>query len=85
VALRRGGLRWLVAEDHTLVFEREAPDSSERMVVQVSRATHRRVILPGWWFDDATALFGTQQPTRGTDGRWRLPADGPSAHVWRVR
>jgi alpha-glucosidase len=85
VALRRGGLRWLVAEDHVLVFEREAPDGSERIVVRVARAPHRAVLLPGWWFDDATTLFGTQQPTRGTDGRWRLPADGPSAHVWRVR
>jgi hypothetical protein len=85
MALRRGSLRWLVAEDHTLVFEREASDSSERIVVQVSRAPHRAVTLPGWWFAEATTLFGTQQPTRDAEGSWQLPGDGPAAHVWRVR
>jgi alpha-glucosidase len=85
VALRRGGLRWLAAEEHALVFEREAPDGSERIVVLVSRAPHPPVILPGWWFEDATPLFGTQLPARSAEGAWRLPAGGPAAHVWRVR
>jgi alpha-glucosidase len=85
VALRRGGLRWVDVQDDSMTFEREAPDSSERILVHVARAPHAQVSLPGAWFAQAEALFGAELPRRTDDGGWALPADGPGAHVWRVR
>jgi alpha-glucosidase len=84
VALRRGGLRWLSVLDDALTFERESPDGGERLLVHVARAAHTAVALPAGWFDRAEPLLGTGAPVRGVDGAWRLPTDGPAAHVWRV-
>jgi alpha-glucosidase len=84
VALRRGGLRWLSVLDDALTFERESPDGAERVLVHVARAPHPAVELPGWWCERAETLLGTGAPVRGADGTWRLPVDGPAAHVWRL-
>jgi alpha-glucosidase len=84
VALRRGGLRWLSVLDDALTYERDSPDGSERVLVHVARAPHHAVELPAGWCERAEPLFGTGTPVRGADGTWRLPADGPAAHVWRV-
>jgi alpha-glucosidase len=83
-ALRRGGMRWLAVADDSLTFERESPEGSERVLVHVARAPHQHVLLPATWFDEAEILVGEGSPVRGADGAWRLPADGPGAHVWRV-
>ncbi len=83
-ALRHGSLRWLEVDDDVLVFEREAPDGSQRVLVQVARGAHRPVELPGWWFDSATPLLGGDHPTRRADGSWLLPAGGAGARAWSV-
>lgn len=82
-ALRWGGLRWVYAGDHTLVFLREAPE--ERVLVQVSRAGHEPVRLA------AGALGGARlEPLAGgtsveaVDGMLTLPDDGPVARYWRI-
>lgn len=84
VALRLGGLRWLAVGDDALTYEREAPDGSERVLVHVARGPHEQVTLPDWWFGEAEVLAGAA-PSRADDGAWCLPANGPAAHIWRVR
>jgi alpha-glucosidase len=84
VALRHGSLRWLEVSDNVLVFEREAPDASQRVLVQVARGPHPPVVLPGWWFDSTQCLIGGEHPTRLADGTWGLPGGGAGARVWSV-
>lgn len=83
-ALREGGMRWLAVGDDALTFERESSDGAERVLVHVARAPHAAVELPAWWCGDVEVLAGTA-PSRGADGAWVLPTQGPAAHVWRLR
>lgn len=87
VALRRGGLRWLVTDDDRLVYLRDHPD--ERVLVQLTRAGVDPVDLDAPLLclndgDPATSLLD-HPPLTVSDGRLRLPGvDGPAAHVWRL-
>ncbi len=83
VALRRGGLRWLVVDDDVAAFAREAP--GETVVVQVSRADHAPVWLPAGRFGrEWSGLAGTVD-VAPIDGVVELPGDGPAVRMWRTR
>jgi len=83
VALRRGGLRWLVVDDDVAAFAREAP--GETVVVQVSRADHAPVRLPAGRFGrDWSGLAGTVD-VAPIDGVVEMPGDGPAVRLWRTR
>ena len=83
MALRRGGLRWLVVDDDVAALEREAP--GETVVVQVSRADHAPVRLPAGRFGrDWSGLAGTVD-VAPIDGVVELPGDGPAVRMWRTR
>lgn len=83
VALRRGGLRWLVVDNDVAVFAREAP--GETVVVQVSRGDHAPVRLPGRRFGRVwSGLAGTVDVAPSPDGDVVLPGEGPAARVWRT-
>jgi alpha-glucosidase len=82
-ALQRGGLRWVHAGDDVIVFLRESRD--QRMLVQVARAAHEPLAVPG------VALGGDVGARRFGDGdiarrgsELVLPADGPGVHVWEL-
>lgn len=68
VALRRGGLRWLHAEEDALVFVREHPE--EHVLVHVARSAHADVVIP------AHAVPGAQRGARVEGTAWRDP--GPT-------
>jgi alpha-glucosidase len=84
VALRRGSLRWLAVGNDALAFERESPDGSQRVLVQVARGPHEPISLPGWWFRSAQPLIGAQNPTRGPGDSWLLPVGRAGAQAWQV-
>ncbi|MET9659027.1 glycoside hydrolase family 13 protein [Streptomyces sp. NPDC006510] len=73
-ALRRGGLRWLHADDDVVLFERAVP--GEALVVQVSRAGHAPVLAPC----ELAGLLGAPDLNAGEP----IPADGPAFHIWEV-
>jgi alpha-glucosidase len=84
IALRRGGLRWLIAEEDQIVLVREHPE--ERVLVQLTRGPARPVAL------DA-ALLGAHEgdalldhvPLVAHGGDVVLPAsDRASARMWRL-
>ncbi len=74
-ALRHGGLRWLHADGDVVLFERESLE--ERLLVQVSRASHRPLTAPV----DCTGLAGSPDVRVGE----ALPGDGPAHHVWLAK
>ncbi|MEU8105900.1 glycoside hydrolase family 13 protein [Nonomuraea muscovyensis] len=69
--LRRGGLRWLHADDDCLVFTRET--AQETLLVCARRAPGPPLPLPA----RATAVYAAAD----TD---TIPGDGPSFSVWRL-
>jgi alpha-glucosidase len=82
-ALRRGGLRWLIAADDALGYLRET--AQERILVVVSRAPWSGAMLPA-------ALIGSGAP-ENLPGRSELrmvsctlvvPGDGPGVGIWRL-
>lgn len=84
VALRRGGLRWLVVGDDQLVLLREHPD--ERILVQLTRAADG----PSWLSaellgaSEGERLLGDAE-LRREGGRIVVPAAaGPVARMWRL-
>ena len=83
-ALRRGGLRWLVATGDAIVLLREHPE--ERVLVQLTRAAHGPVALDAGLLGahEGTALLDHEELTaRG--GSILLPAaDGAVARIWRL-
>lgn len=84
-ALRRGGLRWLAVSEDAVTYERESPDGNERILVHAARADHVPVVLASWWLRGAEPLLpGTAPVEREQGAGWRLPAEGPGVHVWRV-
>jgi alpha-glucosidase len=83
-ALRDGGLRWAHVGENSLAYLRESND--ERVLVFVARHPGGNATL------DATRL-GLQGPAENLyggadlveqDGVVALPADGPTAQVWRL-
>jgi alpha-glucosidase len=82
-ALRHGGLRWVHADDDVLVYLRESTD--ERLLVQVSRADHRPVVLAGAMLDGELGerRYGPADATVD-DGAVVLPTAGPAAYVWEI-
>ncbi|NNG34877.1 alpha-amylase family glycosyl hydrolase [Nakamurella aerolata] len=80
-ALRRGGLRWLLAEGDVIAFLRETP--RERILVVAARAAWDGAALPAALGSAAETLYG------GTDlldsyGALAVPAGGPGLGVWRL-
>jgi alpha-glucosidase len=82
-ALRHGGLRWVHADDDVLVYLRESTD--ERLLVQVSRAEHRPVVLAGAMLDGELGdrRYGPADATFDGDAVV-LPTAGPAAYVWDI-
>ncbi|HKT03922.1 MAG TPA: glycoside hydrolase family 13 protein [Rugosimonospora sp.] len=78
-ALRRGGLRFLHAGEHELVYLRETAD--ERLLVYAAR---QRPAHPVGLTEpaDGENIYGGAPDLRS--GR-PLPADGPTFQVWRLR
>jgi alpha-glucosidase len=83
-ALRDGGLRWVHAADNSLAFLRESND--ERVLVFVARGPGGKVTLAA----DRLGLHGAAENLYGgasiieQDGVVALPADGPTAQIWRL-
>ena len=82
-ALRRGGLRWMIATDDALGYLRETVD--ERILVVASRAPWSGALLPNWLCGDGTPqiLYGASD-LRVTGGALVVPGDGPFIGVWRL-
>jgi alpha-glucosidase len=84
-ALRRGGFRWLAADDDQLVYLRELPD--EVILIRVVRtAVGPSTLRPGVLgpAGEAEHLLGGAPLRRGLDGT-ALPATaGPTVDVWRI-
>jgi alpha-glucosidase len=84
VALRTGGLRWVLVEDDAVAFLRESPE--ETVLVLVARAPWCGAVLP-----ETIAPDGAPVPLYGdadlepVDGGYALPADGPAVYAWRLR
>jgi len=82
-ALRRGGLRWVIARDDALGYLRETAD--ERILVLVARSPWSGALLP------ASLLRGNQAETLygGSDigvvgGALVIPGSGPNVGIWRL-
>jgi alpha-glucosidase len=82
-ALRRGGLRWWLAEDDVLAYVRETPD--ERVLVVAARAPWSGAALPAVLTRGGTpeVLHGAA-PVRAADGSVHVPGAGPALTVWRL-
>lgn len=79
-ALTRGGLRWLYVDADTLVFARETAEES--LLVAARRSSGDPVELP----IDAAAQGVYDAPDLvPAGGRIRLPGDGPSLRIWRLK
>ena len=84
VALRTGGLRWVLVEDDAVAFLRESPE--ETVLVLVARAAWCGAVLPETVAPDGApvTLYGDAD-LAPVDGGYALPADGPAVHAWRLR
>lgn len=78
-ALRRGALRWLHADDHTLVFQRELPDQRLTIVLTDSSTV---LDVPTAVITDPTPLFGDGVCTRGQGDRTRLTLSDVGMAIW---
>lgn len=72
-ALAHGGIRYACADDDVVAYVRESGE--ERLLCLASRAPHEPIRLP---VKVEETLYG-DDPEDG-----RLPADGPSFHIWRL-
>ncbi|UOY00176.1 glycoside hydrolase family 13 protein [Blastococcus sp. PRF04-17] len=84
-ALRRGGLRWVVAQGDTLAFLREAPE--ERLLVLAQRSSADPVSVPAAGLGlggEAPNVFGGAPALVSREGAVALPGDGPTFQVWRL-
>ncbi|WP_157246778.1 glycoside hydrolase family 13 protein [Nonomuraea typhae] len=73
-ALRRGGLRWLRADDEVVLFERAT--AHETLLVQVSRGAHPPMPAPA----ALAGLLGAPDLAPGEP----MPGDGPAFHIWET-
>lgn len=92
-ALRTGGLRWVLIHDDCVAFVRES--ASESVLVMLARApfdgAELDVSIGSGPESDATEPLEQPELLYGTgtivenNGRYVLPAVGPSVHIWRLR
>lgn len=88
-ALRRGGMRWLAADDEFLLYIRETPD--EALLCVASRGSSRPIAVPRSLLGlaetgRATAVYGGADELRvRADGTVSVPLEGPTFQVWRLR
>lgn len=81
-ALRRGGLRWVIAGDDALGYLRET--ALERILVVVSRGPWQGALLPASLVDGSPqTIYGTRD-LRVVDGALAIPGDGPGVGIWRL-
>lgn len=85
-ALRRGGLRWVHADDESLTFLRESGE--QRLLVHAARATHVPVRLPApglGLVGEAPNVYGGAPALRaGAEPHVTLPGDGPTIQIWQL-
>jgi len=86
VALRRGGLRWVHADEDSMTFLREHPH--QRVLVHVVRRSGTALRLPLRALglshaDRLETLAGEPATPAGTDAVL-LPGDGPGAHAYAL-
>jgi alpha-glucosidase len=82
VALRDGGLRWLLVADDAVAYLRESRD--ERVLVVAARAPWPGALLPAGLAPErgVERLYG---PDLRTDvAGLYVPGDGPAVGVWRL-
>ena len=88
-SLRRGGMRWLAADDEVLVYLRETAE--EVMLCVAARGPAPAVVLPRSRLGlgeraEATCVYGGADALEvRADGTVAVPVDGPSFQVWRLR
>ena len=82
-ALRRGGLRWLIALDDALGYLRET--ENERILVVASRAPWSGALLPAALCGDSApqTLYGGVD-LRIACGAVVVPGEGPGIGIWRL-
>jgi len=82
-ALRRGGLRWLIALDDALGYLRET--ENERILVVASRAPWSGALLPAALCGDSApqTLYGGVD-LRIAGGAVVVPGEGPGIGIWRL-
>jgi len=82
-ALRRGGLRWVLAADDALGYVRETAD--ERILVVLSRSPWSGALLPASLLTAAEAetIYGAND-LRLMAGALVIPGDGPGVGIWRL-
>lgn len=80
-ALRRGGLRWLVAQGDVLAFLRET--TADRILVVAARDGWSGAPLPTELGRSAETLYGGTDLTHGGDAL-TVPGVGPAVGVWRL-
>jgi alpha-glucosidase len=85
-ALRRGGLRWVVAEGDVLAYLRESRD--ERLLVLAARAPVQPLRVPAAALGidgEAPYVYGGEAALRADDrSDVVLSGDGPTFQVWRL-
>jgi alpha-glucosidase len=86
-ALRRGGLRWVFADDDVLAFLRES--AGERLLCVAARAAHAPLRLPATLLalregDRAANLYGGAADLHVRAGSVLATADGPTFQVWKT-
>ncbi len=81
-ALRRGGLRWVVAADDALGYLRET--AQERILVLASRAPWSGALLPASLVVDCPQTLYGPTDLAVTDGALVVPGDGPGVGIWRL-
>src|SRR5664279_2752905 len=82
-ALRRGGLRWVLAADDALGYVRETAD--ERILMVLSRSPWSGALLPASLLTGAKAetIYGAND-RRLMAGALVIPGDGPGVGIWRL-
>src|SRR5450755_3356437 len=82
-ALRRGGLRWVLAADDALGHLRETADETILMVL--SRSPWSGALLPASLLTGAEAetIYGAND-RRLMAGALVIPGDGPGVGIWRL-
>ncbi|MDQ2847317.1 MAG: glycoside hydrolase family 13 protein [Actinomycetota bacterium] len=80
-ALRRGGLRWVLADGDVLAYLRETPD--ERILVVAARAPWVGADLPAGYGSHAEILYGSTDLT-STAGSLAIPGGTAGVSVWRL-
>lgn len=86
IALRRGGLRWLQADDHSITYLREHPE--QRLLVHLDRGGGRPVRLPraglGIGGSDRLQTLAGEEPDCEDERAVMLPYGQPTAHVYQL-